>query len=102
MSAILIFFHFLSLALVSSGQSYIATFTNPPDGNPDALASDNEVFTIGDSLQVTWTTNASVLNLAIWQYSADSLNAPIGTLQYLPNSGKVLFSYLTRRSLIVL
>jgi len=92
MNALFILIQSLSFALVAFATT--ATFTNPTEGGSSEDPSQNEVYTVGDTINVTWTTDAAAVNLVIWQDSTDSVDASIGQLQYLKDSRK-LFSHVT-------
>jgi len=84
-------FAFLALADTTATAATTASFINPAAAGSTANPSLNEVYTVGDTINVTWSTNADAVNLVIWQDSSDSTSASIGGLQYMDNSRKVLF-----------
>jgi len=80
----------LSLVLPTLGQTVIGNFETPSERAGDSGdTSTNEVYKVGDTLKITWTSNATAaISLAIWQTGADATDQNIGTLTYLPNSRK--------------
>lgn len=59
-------------------------FVNPPDlTSQNAPLSSYPVFAVGDILDVSWVTDADVVDLVINQ-----LNSPLTEIDRTPNSGK--------------
>jgi hypothetical protein len=63
-------------------------FINPPAriGAIDTDETRNAVYTVGNSMNITWRSNASTISLTIRQSRANDPETDIGDMQYLPDS----------------
>ncbi|KAF3910237.1 hypothetical protein ABW21_db0203695 [Orbilia brochopaga] len=88
---IALFLVFINFGFVYSQNA--GPFINPPEANgapPDP--KNNPVYTVGNSLNITWTL-AGTVSLVIWQTKPNG--SDIGGLQYLPASHSVANGYYT-------
>lgn len=84
---------FYLLDFAPFAQSKSASFTNPPKRwGKTADVNLNAVHAVGDSMTRTWTTDTIALDLSIWQYSTDDIDAGIGGAQGANNSRRLVFA----------
>lgn len=56
-------------------------FSNPPAPGDTGYYDDNNVYALGDLINIRWTTDFEAVNLILWQQSdsSDSVGASIGS-----------------------
>lgn len=66
----------LSFLVKSIHAQQTNAFISPPSAGPPQFYSDNLVFTVGEEIEVRWSTNINQYSIALWQ---QSLGIGIGT-----------------------